>query len=104
MERLAADILLCIYNGQIKRVVVTQPPQSLHFGVLRTTHGLVQRMAGKEVPVPRRQTPEGAVCMAQLATDLGLADKPAAFARHMLLSPVQFTIPVHIEATKPRAS
>jgi hypothetical protein len=105
-ERLAADILLCIFNGHIKRVVITQPPHSLHFGVLRGETGLRKEMLGKSMSVRTRQADgvPGVLQVSQLAADMGLPDKPATFARHMILAPVQYTVPIAIQATKPRAS
>jgi hypothetical protein len=32
MDRLAPDILLCIYNGKVTEIEVTQPPEAIHFG------------------------------------------------------------------------
>lgn len=32
MDRLAPDILLCIYNGQVTEIEVKQPPEAIHFG------------------------------------------------------------------------
>jgi len=32
MDRLAPDILLCIYNGKVTEIEVKQPPEAIHFG------------------------------------------------------------------------
>jgi hypothetical protein len=32
MDRLAPDILLCIYNGKVTKIEVKQPPEAIHFG------------------------------------------------------------------------
>ncbi len=32
MDRLAPDILLCIYNGHVTEIEVKQPPEAIHFG------------------------------------------------------------------------
>jgi hypothetical protein len=35
MDRLAPDLLLCIFNGSVKRLDVKQPPEAIHFGAAR---------------------------------------------------------------------
>jgi hypothetical protein len=32
MDRMAPDILLCIYNGKVTKIEVKQPPEAVHFG------------------------------------------------------------------------
>jgi hypothetical protein len=32
MDRLAPDILLCIFNGRLKGLEISQPPEAIHFG------------------------------------------------------------------------
>jgi hypothetical protein len=32
MDRLAPDILMCIYNGKVTKIEVKQPPEAIHFG------------------------------------------------------------------------
>jgi hypothetical protein len=32
MDRLAHDVLLCIYNGKVTEIEVRQPPEAIHFG------------------------------------------------------------------------
>ena len=36
MDRLAPDILLCIYNGKVTNIEVKQPPEAIHFGAAST--------------------------------------------------------------------
>jgi hypothetical protein len=33
MERLSADVLICLFEGEIKRVEIQQKPETLHFGL-----------------------------------------------------------------------
>jgi hypothetical protein len=35
MDRLAPDVLLCIFNGSVTRLDVKQPPEAIHFGAAR---------------------------------------------------------------------
>ena len=32
IDRLAPDIMLCIFNGTVRRIEVKQPPEGMHFG------------------------------------------------------------------------
>lgn len=40
IDRLAPDILLCLFNGKIGRIEIKQPPEGLHFGLTRLSGGL----------------------------------------------------------------
>jgi hypothetical protein len=35
MDRLAPDVLLCLFNGEVTKLEVKQPPEALHFGAQR---------------------------------------------------------------------
>ena len=39
MDRLAPDILLCIYNGKVTEIEVKQPPEAIHFGAASKAAG-----------------------------------------------------------------
>jgi len=39
MDRLAPDILLCIYNGKVTEIEVKQPAEAIHFGAARKKGG-----------------------------------------------------------------
>ena len=39
MDRLAPDILLCIYNGKVTEIEVKQPPEAIHFGAASKQQG-----------------------------------------------------------------
>jgi hypothetical protein len=43
MDRLAPDILLCIYNGKVTKIEVKQPPEAVHFGAASITGGVYQK-------------------------------------------------------------
>ncbi len=43
MDRLAPDILLCICNGQVTEIEVTQPPEAIHFGAASKPGGGYQK-------------------------------------------------------------
>jgi hypothetical protein len=32
LDRLAPDIMLCIFNGKVERIELRQPPEGMHFG------------------------------------------------------------------------
>jgi len=82
MQRIAKDVLLAIYNGHIRQLVITQPPQGLHFGP------------------PRSVTPGSRVPFQQLAG----STKPAKFAAETLLQKrVRRTISLHVQGVKPEA-
>ena len=80
LQRIAGDTLLAIYAGQIKRLVIGQPPQGVHLGV----NGAAGRTG------PER------LAMRQRAVDLALDGKPAEFAGRLLVSRVEHTIDVEI--------
>jgi hypothetical protein len=39
IDRLAPDIMLCIFNGKVDRIEVKQPPEGMHFGASPTDDG-----------------------------------------------------------------
>ena len=39
IDRLAPDIMLCIFNGKVHRIEVKQPPEGMHFGASPTNNG-----------------------------------------------------------------
>jgi hypothetical protein len=39
IDRLAPDILLCIYNGKVTEIEIKQPPEAIHFGAATTAGG-----------------------------------------------------------------
>ena len=39
IDRLAPDVMLCIFNGEVMRLTVKQPPEGLHFGLSRKPTG-----------------------------------------------------------------
>lgn len=43
MDRLAPDILLCIYNGKVTEIEVKQPPEAIHFGAASKPGGGYQK-------------------------------------------------------------
>jgi hypothetical protein len=88
LQRVARDTMLAIYDGQVKRLVITQPPQGVHFGFAGP--GSVDWRGTSRV-----------VQMRQLATRRDQADKPAQFAGEMLVKRVEHTIDVTIETGKP---
>jgi hypothetical protein len=94
IDRLAPDVLLCIFNGKVMTLTVKQPPEGLHFGLSPQGNGKYQRLSLRKVTeasgvvqpgaqiandeklpiqVPMRQPadpsrpPTRVVCMAKLA-------------------------------------
>ena len=39
IDRLAPDIMLCIFNGKVQRIKIKQPPEGMHFGAERNGSG-----------------------------------------------------------------
>ncbi|MGA1839339.1 MAG: hypothetical protein ACMUIU_01835 [bacterium] len=96
MERIARDTMLCIYNGQVKKVVIAQPPHTLHFGVTENENEfkkIIDNNKSEEIKVPMRETPR-VVSIKQLAENLGFAENRAEFAKTMIDKPVKCTIDV----------
>jgi hypothetical protein len=89
LQRVAPDTLLGLYHGQLRRLVITQPPQGVHFAA----------PAG----APRR-TETRALDLGRLAADRGLTGQPARLAGELLVKRVQHTIEVDITTARPRAS
>ncbi len=114
MDRLAPDLLLCIYNGQVTEIEVKQPPEAVHFGAaskpegghektgLRKVKGDLETIGDRiegTVDVPMRG--QRVVDVSQLATDIkrALIDKQeledqdpftsAEFALEMIESPAK---------------
>lgn len=82
MDRLSANVLLCLFEGEVNVVDVHQPPEAVHFGVRREFPGGVQRVSkglrgadGAELelavdPVPLRAGSDSVVDVAALAAAL----------------------------------
>ncbi|HEY3706409.1 MAG TPA: hypothetical protein VGL22_15205 [Terracidiphilus sp.] len=49
IDRLAPDILLCIFNGKVAHMTVKQPPEGLHFGLSPVGNGQYQRLSLRKV-------------------------------------------------------
>jgi len=49
IDRLAPDILLCIFNGKVAHMTVKQPPEGLHFGLSPLGKGQYQRLSLRKV-------------------------------------------------------
>ena len=39
IDRLAPDIMLCIFNGKVNRIEIKQPPEGMHFGAAPSADG-----------------------------------------------------------------
>ena len=82
MRRVAKDTMLAIYNGQIRELVITQPPQGLHFGAPEGASDAVWRGTKRVLKVR------------DLARIQGQEGKPAQFAGRMLQKRVKQTIEI----------
>ncbi len=49
IDRLAPDVLLCVFNGAVAKVTVKQPPEGLHFGLSPQAIGQYQRLSLRKV-------------------------------------------------------
>jgi len=95
MQRISKDTLLGIYNGHIRSVVITQPPQGLHFGVderavLSEAKRVKLNETAKQVSAPGKN-----------GRPVSALDRPAVFAAALLKKRVQRTIRLDVRATKP---
>ena len=107
MDRLAPDILLCIYNGKVTEIEAKQPPEGIHFGAVSKAEGGYKKTGlrkindhapmidGKAVEVP---THERTVKVAELAGEMCRALQlarhdftSAEFAVQMIESPAKVT-------------
>jgi hypothetical protein len=106
MDRLAPDILLCIYNGKVTHIEAKEPPEGIHFGAvskgsgyektaLRKTSGVARTTDGKGLEVPTRGR---TVSVAELAAGICKALQveqrnftSAEFAVQMIESPAKVT-------------
>ncbi len=111
MDRLASDILLCVYNGKVTEIEVKQPPEAIHFGAaskaaggyektgLRTIKGGSQMIGNMipntavEVPFYEQRVVNVAKLAANIKTELGMAEDArfgsAEFALQMTESPAK---------------
>jgi hypothetical protein len=94
LDRLAPDIMLCIFNGKVDRIEVKQPPEGMHFGASVDGDGFArfhlrrldtsgpgdQLDLSTKTSVPLRQgNVKRVINVFQLSTDLKTAlDKKAA--------------------------
>lgn len=49
IDRLAPDVLLCIFNGAVAKLTVKQPPEGLHFGLSPQANGQYRRLSLRKV-------------------------------------------------------
>jgi hypothetical protein len=103
MERLAPDVLLCLFAGRPDRVELRAPRQGLHFGLedgtidLRAVDGKIGAEAGTTLPVDDhwRASGDRVLDVGGLADSFrdGLGTSPGAgdFALQMLWAPEQIT-------------
>ncbi|MGH8222613.1 MAG: hypothetical protein ACREQZ_06535 [Woeseiaceae bacterium] len=106
MDRLAPDILLCIYNGKVTEIEAKQPPEGIHFGAvskaggyqktaLRKIDGDARTLGDKTVEVPTRgRTVSVAALAAKICEALKLTPRDltsAEFAVQMIESPAKVT-------------
>jgi hypothetical protein len=104
MEKIADDMLFCLCEGVVTEVVITQPEESLHFGM---NHKVV---AGKDVYYKLIDEKETVVPFRNKRTlNIGMGDNglmqalskttkeeiaSAKLAQHMLSKPIKYTIAI----------
>jgi hypothetical protein len=113
MQRLANDIMFCIFNGQVKKVVIIQPPHGMHFGVSKETVNETEHFKKivepggsqsiKKIPLPMRPSHQ-VIEIYQLAQEMNCQDKAAEFVRRMIKKPVKATISITYQPQKPLTS
>ena len=79
MERLKNDTLLAVYNGQIAKIIITQPPQGLHFGKPAPPQG-------------QWRDQKGTVLQFHVADGQPTEPNPAQFASKLFVKRLQRTI------------
>jgi hypothetical protein len=115
MDRLAPDILLCIYNGKVTNIEAKEPPEGIHFGAvskpnggyrktgLRKIDGDARKLHDKTVEVPTRgRTVSVAELAAGICTALQVEQRnftSAEFAVQMIESPAK----VNLKSTEARS-
>jgi hypothetical protein len=82
LERISNDTMLCIFEGVMKRLVITQPPESMHFGV--------------EPSVPLRNAAQRVIGVKELAAKIQSQKTitSAEFAVEMVEKPVRYTMDI----------
>jgi hypothetical protein len=83
IDRLAPDIMLCIFNGKVDRIEVKQPPEGMHFGATVDGDGFKrfslrrlddsapgEQLEGSETPIPLRTEVKRVVDISALAEAL----------------------------------
>lgn len=123
MEKIAGDTLLCLCEGIIRKIVISQPPEGLHFGLnadARSEGSFTRKFTGisgktestrAAVAVPQRtshaQNSQRVVRIKKSKTGpAGLADllaataDPADFAMEMIVQPIRNEITVSWEQEK----
>jgi hypothetical protein len=92
MQRVAKDTILAIYNGQIGKLVITQPPQGIHFGIPQ----------GKSPSEDRQK--KTVLNFQDLAKKCGVENHPVQLAARMLHKRLRMMIDVDVKGTKPTGS
>ncbi|MCB1868912.1 MAG: hypothetical protein KDI43_10390 [Gammaproteobacteria bacterium] len=98
MDRLAPDLLLCIYNGEISRLQIKQPSEAIHFGVFQDDDLYKKKLRIEKKGVREYTNPiavpvrgnSRAVQIAALAASMpGVKGSSAEFAYQMIESPTK---------------
>ncbi len=107
LERISNDVMLCIFEGVMKQLVITQPPESMHFGVqtksespsgyskqIRTPSKDGNKIS--DIVVPLRNIAQRVIKVKELATEIQSKIKTevtsAEFAVEMVERPVRYTM------------
>jgi hypothetical protein len=115
LDRLADDTMLCIVEGIMKQLVITQPPESMHFGVeMKSESPISYKKQIRSVsddgktkfevdPVPLREESaprviEVKTLVERMEEKLGELDS-AKFAVEMVERPVKYTISMKEEGS-----
>ena len=112
LERISKDVMLCLFEGIMKRLVITQPPEGLHFGVQPNPKSplsyvkKIRALTGeKEITsddgpfaVPLRNDAQRVIKVKALAAEIqrriGREPTSAEFAVEMVEKPVRYTIEI----------
>jgi hypothetical protein len=86
-RQISRDVLLCLFDTDIKKVVFHQKPELMHFGLLKENGTFFKKSRdedgneGQKIPVELQAR---VINMAKLSTDLGKDGKAAQFAMNMI--------------------
>jgi hypothetical protein len=81
IDRLAPDIMLCIFNGPLDKIVIRQPPEGMHFGAGNFEKSILRNVTG--TGTGRQIAPNQKIAMPFRGNKESLVVDVQALARHL---------------------